>query len=394
VSRTTRRRTTGALRRFLATEVGGAGVLVVATVTALVWANGPGRGAYRSLWSSRAGVHAAGHAVELTLHGWVNEGAMALFFLVVALEVKRELVRGELRQPRRAAVPVLAALGGMVVPALVFTAIAGGGERGGGWGIPLATDIAFALGALALVGRRAPSSLKVFLLTLAVVDDIGAIVVIAVFYSAGVSGAALAAAAGIAAAGVALRVARVRVAPPYVVVGVALWLALHEAGLHATLAGVFMGLLVPADARPGRRPPVERLERVLHPWTSYAVIPLFALANAGVPLSTSVLGDAVTSRVTLGVAVGLVAGKVVGITGATWLACRLGIGVRPAGASWRDVSGVAMLAAIGFTVSLFIADLAYDAPALVDEARIGILAAGVVAACGGAVLLRRRVPTS
>jgi NhaA family Na+:H+ antiporter len=374
------------VREFLSTEVGGAVALLGATVVALVWANGPGRGAYASLWSTVAGVHAGSRSLELTLREWVDEGAMALFFLVVALEVKRELVHGHLRDPRRAAVPVVAALGGMLAPALVFVAIAGSGARHG-WGIPIATDIAFAIGALALVAPRATPSLKVFLLTLAVVDDIGAIAVIAVFYSSDLTLGALAVAAGIAVAGVGLRVARVTWSPAYVALGSALWLALHQAGVHATLAGVFMGLLAPTGAARGGRPVVERLQHALHPWSSLLVVPLFALANAGVPLSWSALTDAAGSRVTLGVAVGLVAGKVVGITAATWLACRVGIGRRP-GASWRDVTGVAALAGIGFTVSLFVAAVAYDDRMRVDDARVGILAAGLVAVALAAALLR------
>jgi NhaA family Na+:H+ antiporter len=263
---------------------------------------------------------------------------MALFFLVVGLEIRRELSEGELRDRRRAALPVMAAAGGMVVPAALYLFVNRSGPEAGGWGIPMATDIAFALGALALFGRRLPASLRLFLLTLAIVDDIGAVVVIAVFYSGSVS-----------------------------------W---------APLAGTALGLLAPR-----RSGAAERLEHTLHPWSSFVVLPLFALANAGVALSADALGEAGRSPVTWGVILGLVVGKPLGIATCSWLACRSRLAALPADVNWAQLVGVAMLGGIGFTISLFVADLAFDRPGLVEEAKVGILAASLVASLAGSALL-------
>jgi NhaA family Na+:H+ antiporter len=343
-----------------------------------------------------------------------------VFFFVVGLEIKRELVAGHLSTRRDATLPVLAAVGGMVVPALIYAAVNLGGDGSSGWGIPMATDIAFAVGVLALVGDRCPHSMRAFLLALAIADDIGAIVVIALFYSDGVSLVPL----GLAVLGllaiVLLRRATVWYAPVYLIVGFAVWLAVFESGVHATLAGVALGLLTPArplmsdidadrvaaelstdsqvEAEEVRDiafriqesvSVAERLERALHPWTSYFVIPLFALANAGVVLSSDTLRDAVSSPVTAGVAVGLVVGKVLGVVGASALAVRIGLARLPEGVAWRHLTGVAALAGIGFTVSIFITGLAFDDAALQQEAKLGVLAASAVAAGLGAMLLWR-----
>jgi NhaA family Na+:H+ antiporter len=403
-----------AVREFVDVELAGGAVLVAATVVALVWANSPWEAGYRRLWSTELAIALGSHHLELTLREWVNDALMAVFFLVVGLEIKRELVQGELRTPRRAALPAVAALGGMVVPAAIYAALNATGAGSRGWGIPMATDIAFAVGVLTLLGRRVAPSLKVFLLSLAIVDDIGAILVIALFYSSGISWPALAAAAGILGAVVAARAGGIRVTPVYVALGAGLWLALHEAGVHATLAGVAMGLLAPAATPTARPDPAELadvatplaarltarlaresvsvaewLEHVLHPWTSFLIVPVFALANAGVPLSAGALREAAGSPVTAGVVLGLVVGKPVGITLFSWVASRLGIGHLPSGATWAGVVGVAAVAGIGFTVSLFITSLAFSDPALADAARIGILAASLAASLLGAVLLRR-----
>jgi NhaA family Na+:H+ antiporter len=318
--------------------------------------------------------------------------------------------------------PVAAAIGGMVLPALLFLALNPGGDEARGWGIPMATDIAFAVGVLALVIRSMPSPVRLFLLTLAIVDDIGAIVVIALFYSDGVDAGWLAAAAGIVLAVYLLREMGLVATPLFVVLGAALWLALHASGVHATLAGVAMGLLAPATpaltreivrsradelvdvfttaaARETTRiakrsvSQLEWMEHVLHPWSSFVIVPLFALANAGVEISADSLEAAASSTVTLGVVVGLVVGKTVGITGGAWLATRAGIAELPSGATWREIIGAGALGGIGFTVSLFITALAFDAPDLVGAAKIGILAASVLATALGAVLLRGR-PTA
>jgi Na+:H+ antiporter, NhaA family len=405
-----------ALREFLATESAGGVLLLVATATALVWANSPWQDSYDTLWHTSARIGIGGHELDLDLQHWVNDGLMALFFLVVGLEVKRELLLGELRDRRAAMLPVFAAIGGMVVPALLFFALNPSGQQAGGWGIPMATDIAFALGVLALVARSIPPAVRLFLLTLAIVDDIGAIVVIAVFYSAGIEAQWLAVAAMIVATVMVLRRAAFVATPLFMILGVALWAAMHASGIHATLAGVTMGLLVPATptltreivrsrtdelldvfspeaARETTRiarqsvSQLEWLEHELHPWTSFVIVPVFALANAGVPLSADAIADAAGSTVTLGVILGLVLGKTVGIAGAAWIAIRLGIADLPGGVKWRQLLGAAALGGIGFTVSLFIAGLAFESVELVDDAKIGILAASAIATGLGALLL-------
>ena len=362
-----------AVREFLATEQAGGVALVVATAAALGWANSPWRDGYESLWSRE---------VWLSLHAWVNEGLMALFFLVAGLEIKRELVIGELREPRRAAVPALAALGGMVVPALLYVAVTGGGADAEGWAIPMATDIAFALGVVALLGDRVPSSLRLFLLTLAIVDDLGAIAVIAFFYSEEIAPEALGGAVAVVVVVALLVRAGVRQPWVYAPLAVALWLLVHESGVHATVAGVALGLVAPVDT-------IERLEHRLHPLTSFVVVPLFALANAGVHLGGDRVGDAVTSPITLGIVVGLGVGKLVGITGATWLASRVRLGGLPEGVTWPSLAGMALVAGIGFTVSLFVTELAFGTGTRsADDARLGVLAASLLSGAAGAVVLR------
>jgi NhaA family Na+:H+ antiporter len=314
---------------------------------------------------------------------------MALFFFLVGLEIKREVVAGELRDRRSAVLPAAAALGGMAVPAGLFVVLAGGGEAARGWGIPMATDIAFAVGVLSVLGGRVPAGLKVFLLTLAIVDDIGAIAVIAVFYSDGVSIGWLAGAAG--AFGAVMAARRSGLASPlaYLPLGAAAWYCTSRAGIHPTISAVALGLLTPA--RPvGGRPVLADLEHRLHPWSSYVVVPVFALANAGVFLGDGALADAARSRLTWAIGLGLVAGKMLGVSGATGLAVRSRLGRLPAGVSPRHVAGVGALAGIGFTVSLFITDLAFRSEALEAQAKIGILAGSVVAALLGTTLLLRR----
>jgi NhaA family Na+:H+ antiporter len=404
------------IQRFLHVEAAGGIVLLVATAVALVWANSPWKAGYEALFHTEIVVRVGSRSLSEDLSHWIDDGLMALFFLVVGLEIKREWVTGELRDRRAAALPALAALGGMVVPALLYVAVTAGGDGVEGWGIPMATDIAFALGVVALLGRRVPAALKVFLLTLAIVDDIGAIVVIAVVYSDSVSLAWLGAAA-VTVGAVALA-RRLRVVHPvvYVALGLGLWLCLYRSGVHATLAGVILGLLAPAvpfqdrleteaivdtledrhelGAEDVRRvsflirtsvPLTDRLIDLLHPWTSYVVIPLFALANAGIDLGAERPADG--RPVLVGVVVGLVVGKLVGIAGASWLAVRLGVGRLPQGATWGHMVGVAGVAGIGFTVSLFVTDLAFGEDALAVDAKLGVLAASVLAALLGSALL-------
>jgi NhaA family Na+:H+ antiporter len=399
---------------FIHTEAAGGVALVVAAVVALLWANSWWDAAYDDVWSTHLAVALGDWELDLELRDWINDGLMALFFFVVGLEIKRELVEGELRDPRRAALPVWAALGGMIVPALIYAAFNAGGEGTDGWGIPMATDIAMAVGVLSLLGSRASPSLKLFLLALAIVDDIGAIFVIAAFYTDDIGGGALLGAAGLVVVVAVMRRAGITSVAPYAVIGAGLWLALHESGVHATLAGVVLGLMTPTQ--PIRHPElvdaaeladvssyeaarqtataaresvsvVEWLEHQLHPWTSFVIVPLFVLANAGVPLSGEAVSDAVRSSVAGGIVVGLVVGKFVGIAGFTWLATRLGMARLPEDAAWSGIFGVSALAGIGFTVSIFITDLAFAGTSLVDQAKIAILAASVLAATIGSALL-------
>jgi NhaA family Na+:H+ antiporter len=344
------------------------------------------------------------------------------------MEIKREVVRGELASPSRAALPALAALGGLVTPALIFLAVTGGGRGSEGWGIPMATDIAFAVGVLALLGNRIPFGLKVFLLALAIVDDLGAIAVIAVFYTDDLAAGWLAGAIGCIAVILLAQRAGIRNVNAYVIMGIALWIAVFQSGVHATLAGVALGLLTPAYSYYsrdqylatlsdlGRRyeaalaegrndlaapillqvesvsrdtdSPLDRLEHAIHPWSSYVVIPAFALANAGLVITGESIADALASAVTYGIVLGLLLGKFAGILLATWLAVQLGISSLPRGVTWTQVAGVSLIAGIGFTVSLFVTGLAYDDPALVDEARAGVFVASIMAGAAGFLYLR------
>ena len=411
--------------RFSNIEAAGGIVLVVATVVALVWANSPWKTGYTSLWSTNVRFEFGSYVFNEDLRQVVNDLLMAVFFFVVGMEIKRELVTGELRDRRAIALPAMAALGGMIVPAAIYLAFNAGGVGSKGWGIPMTTDIAFALGVVALLGSRVPAAVKVLLLTLAIGDDIGAIVVIAVFYTERVEFRFVLAAAVIAAVVAVMHRARVVYPPLIAVAGFALWLAVFESGVHATIAGVIMGLLTPArpaqaeleaeelvdvlqnddDIRAdevratatlirGSVSACDRLIDALHPWTSYLIVPIFALANAGIVLSTDALTS--PSAVLGGVAVALVAGKFIGVTLFSWVAVRLGFGRLPDGARWGHIMGVGAVAGIGFTVSLFITGLAFSDVAIQDDAKIGILVASIIAALAGAAILvatsRRATP--
>ncbi|MBO9555338.1 Na+/H+ antiporter NhaA [Cellulomonas sp.] len=408
-----------AVRDFLATEAGSAVVLLSATVVALVWANSPWSAAYDDLWTTTAGLHVGGWSLDLDLQHWVNDAAMAIFFAVVGLEISREATSGELRDKRTVAVPALGALGGLLVPVLIYLAFNGGTDAAHGWGVVMSTDTAFLVGILALFGPACPDRLRLFLLTLAIVDDIGAITVMAVFYTDDVDPLALALAGVVVAGMLVMRWLRVWQLAPYVVAGIVLWLAVQASGVHATLAGVLVGLLVPAtvpqreqveavpvyagdlvdDTTAEREhlaelaaraavPTSDRLQRVLHPWSAFVVVPLFGLANAGIRLDAETLGAALHSRLSIGVAVALVLGNAIGITGASTLAIRLGLGELPGRVRYGHLLGGAVLAGIGFTISLFIAQLAFDDPAQLSQAKIGVLAGSLTAAVLGSVLLR------
>ncbi|MEO8698332.1 MAG: Na+/H+ antiporter NhaA [Acidimicrobiales bacterium] len=375
------------LAEFIRSETTGGIVLALATVAALVWANAA-PGSYDDLWSTTLGPHSPLH-LDLSLHAWVNDALMAVFFFVVGLEIKRELVVGELTSARDAAMPAIAALGGMVVPALIYFAFNASGTGGDGWGIPMATDIAFVLGALSLLGSRAPTGLRLFLLAVAIIDDIGAIIVIALFYSDGIDFAALAGAAGMVLVVVAMRKLHIVSPLAYVAPALVLWFLLHESGVHATIAGVALGLLTPARPLAGRAV-LDDLEHRLHPISALAIVPLFALANAGVTLSSDALRDAATSTIAWGVVLGLLVGKTVGITGATLLARRMRVGSLPADVETRHLIGGAALAGIGFTVALFVADLTFGGTENLAVAKIAILIASILAGSLGAVVLSRR----
>lgn len=402
------------LRDFLATESAGAVLIAIGALAALVWANSPWSASYDSFWSSRASISIAGHSLDLDLRHWLNDGLMTIFFLVVGLEIKREMVDGHLSNRRAATLPIVAAIGGMVAPALIYLAIAGGSAPRG-WAIPMATDIALAVGVLAVAGSRLPSSLRAFLLGLAIVDDIGAILIIAAVYSTGLVWGWLAAAALALVAVVLIRNFGVHAMIAYVVLGAVVWFALHEAGVHPTLAGVALGLLAPsvprlqpdyidaeeladlsnvgaavatADIAKGSVSVVEWLQHVLHPWTSYVIVPLFALANAGIEISGQGLRDAVSSPIAWGVFAGLLIGKPLGILVAVIIAVRAGAADLPDGSRRIQVLGIGTAAGIGFTVAIFITELALTDPVQQDSAKLAILVASVIAAALSAVLLR------
>jgi NhaA family Na+:H+ antiporter len=422
------------LQRVMRHEAAGGVVMLAAALVAIAWANSPWSASYAEVWQTPLRVELGDliHLDHLSLQTWVNDALMTVFFLLVGVEIKREVVHGDLRDVRAVALPVAAALGGMVVPAAIYWSLNAGRPGADGWAVPMATDIAFAVGIVTLAGKRVPLPAKVFLLTLAVADDIGAIVVIAAFYTGALSWGWLACAAAGLAVIFALRRGDVQSLAPYLAVGAFAWLALLESGVHATLIGVALGLLTPAW--PLRSPrlfppearrvanrveaayydrvltraefaeneqtiaevarlamfstsPLERLERALSPWVAYVVVPVFALANAGVALTGDALGGVVSEPVTAGVMLGLVVGKTVGVLGATALAVRLGIGRLPQGTTWRHVLGLAMAAGVGFTVALFVASLSFDTAAASDAAKVGILAGSAVSGVLGYLLL-------
>jgi len=372
--------------RFLKTEEGGGFALLAGSIVALLWVNVFGIGGYESFWHTELTIGIGQASISEDLGHWVNDGLMTLFFFLISLEIKREVVHGELRRPRQAALPVIAATGGVAVPILIFLALTAGTSATSGWGIPMATDAAFAIAALALLGDRVGVGAKLFLVTIAVVDDVLAIAVIAIAYTSELSLPWLLAAIGLLAAIVAMRRLGIAAIWPYAIVGVLVWIATFESGVHATIAGVALAFLTPARPVGGRRV-IEELEERIHPLTSFVVLPVFALANAGVEIGGDALGEGDGARVALAVALGLVVGKLIGISAATMLAMRLRIAVLPEGVDVRSVIGIAALAGIGFTVSLFIAALAYDDPLLVESAKLGILAGSVVSAMIGVALL-------
>jgi Na+:H+ antiporter, NhaA family len=381
----------GEFAKYLRTETVGGVVLLAAAAVALVWANSPWSGAYQAMRETVVGPSAL--HLDLTLATWATDGLLALFFYVVGLELKRELVVGELSTKSQAMLPVAAALGGMIVPA-GLALLVGRGAPGmdQAWAIPVATDIAFALGVLALAGSAMPVTARVFLLGLAVADDLGGIVVIAVLFSTGLNLLALGAAGLLALLYWWLQRRRVRAWWIYVPLAMATWLAVHESGVHATVSGVLLGLLTRVRADPDEEfAPALRLEHRLQPWSAGFAVPVFALFASGVPIGASALRAVFTEPVSLGVVVGLLLGKVIGIFGASWLVIRLTPAARPRGMSWRDLAAVAMLGGVGFTISLLIAELSLaDHPELLETAKAAVLVGSAAASVAGAALLLRR----
>jgi len=422
-------------QRFTRLQASGGILLLIATLLALAWANSPWAHSYFELWETELSISLGNLSLAEHLLEWVNSGLMVVFFFVVGLEIKREIIIGELASPRRAMLPLMAAVGGMLMPAAIYTAFNAGTESASGWAIPMATDIAFTLGILTLLGSRVPFSLKVFFTALAIADDLGAVLVIALFYTEEIHMAGLVIGAIVLLALFGLNAAGVRRPLPYGLLGIGLWLAFLESGIHPTIAGVLLALTIPARTR--ARPqaflaqctsvlggidtaaarlavgsevemdisdrqqaaahtleaiaermqtPAQRLEHSVTPWATYLILPLFALANAGVSLRGNVL-DAVTSPVGLGIIAGLVLGKPIGITLLSWLAIKIGVAEMPARVSWPQLFSATFLAGIGFTMSLFIANSAFSSPDLLSDAKISILAASLLAGTIGVILL-------
>ncbi|MBN1660824.1 MAG: Na+/H+ antiporter NhaA [Anaerolineae bacterium] len=414
-------------QQFTSIQASSGILLLLATVLALVWANSAWGQSYFEVWGTHLTVSLGDRALSENLLHWVNDGLMVIFFFLVGLEIKREVLVGELASLRRAALPLMAAVGGMVVPAAIYAALNRGGEGGSGWGIPMATDIAFLLGMLTVLGKRVPTSLKVFFTALAIADDLGAVLVIAIFYSGEIAWVALGAGAVLLTILAVLNRGRVRSPLPYALLGIGLWLAFLQSGIHPTIAGVLLAMTIPArnpqapaaygaqctaalgqignDETAGEesgrqqaaaqtletlaermQSPLRRLERLLNPWVAYLVVPIFAFANAGVDLGGA-LGTMLTSRVALGIAGGLVLGKPIGVTLFSWLAVKLRFADLPDGVSWTQLFSASWLAGIGFTMSLFIASSAFERPALLDTAKAAILVASLAASVVGVGLL-------
>ncbi|MEJ3660423.1 Na+/H+ antiporter NhaA [Pseudomonas fragi] len=370
--------------RFFQLEAASGLLLIAAAALALIVNNSPLSHYYTAFLDVPVAVQIGALQIAKPSLLWINDGLMALFFLLIGLEVKRELLEGQLSKPSQVVLPGAAAIGGMVVPALIYWFINKDyPDALGGWAIPMATDIAFALGVLALLGKRVPVSLKLFLMTLAIIDDLGAIIVIAVFYSSELSGVSLLLAAACLIVLIAMnRMGVIKVAP-YMIVGLILWVCVLKSGVHATLAGVTLAFCIPLRTKNSETSPLMSIEHALHPWVAYAILPLFAFANAGVSLAGVSLHSFV-SHVPMGIAAGLLIGKTLGVFGLTWIAIKTGMAALPAGANWGQVFGVAILCGIGFTMSLFVGSLAFVAGSdYVGMDRMGILTGSILAALIG-----------
>ncbi len=420
------------VQRFIQMEASGGILLLLCAVAAIVWANSPFSAAYFHLWETHIALEIGHSMISMHLMHWINDGLMVIFFFMVGLEIKREMLTGELASPKKAALPIMAAIGGMIVPALFYTLFNAGTASAGGWGIPMATDIAFALGVVILLGKRVPLALKIFLTALAIVDDLGAVLVIAFFYTAELNLTSLAIGGGFLAALVAINRMGVRRPAPYIVLGIGLWVAFLQSGVHATISGVLLALTIPSTRKMGAyafmaasrdlaykymgmsepnqkelkhgqeevvhelehackevSSPLVRMEHALHGWVAFLIMPVFAFANAGVRFVGTDITAALTSHVTIGVIVGLFLGKQIGVTLFSWLSIRLGLAEMPSGTTWSQFYGVSLLAGIGFTMSLFVSNLAFTEAAMIDSAKLGILLASTIAGVAGWIMLSR-----
>ena len=422
-------------QEFFRLEAAGGILLMASTVAALVWANSPWSGSYSALWHTELSAGLGPWSIAKSLHAWINDGLMAIFFFAVGLEIKREVLVGELATVKKAMLPIAAALGGMMVPAIIYYALNAGRPGMNGWGIPMATDIAFALGVLAILGDRVCLSVKIFLTALAIVDDLGAVLIIALFYTAEVSLSALGVGAVFLAALVIANRAGVHNPLVYTVLGLGLWAAFLKSGVHPTVAGVIVAMTIPArqqisDAdfltrsrniltsfrevseKGGRmiasesqrkaaaalnrasqfvQTPLQRMEHELHPWVTFLIVPVFALANAGVNISAG-FSDALTDRISLGIIAGLVGGKQIGITLFAWLAVKAGLAALPGDIAWKDIYAAGWLGGIGFTMSLFIANLAFDETSFLTVSKVGILTASLIAGGVGWATFKSTTP--
>jgi Na+:H+ antiporter, NhaA family len=419
------------IQEFLHKEASGGILLIIATVVALIWANSPFKDSYHHLWHTYLSINIGELSLTYSLHHWINDGLMVIFFFVVGLEIKRELLVGELSSIKKASLPIAAAIGGMIFPALIYFIFNAGKESVSGWGIPMATDIAFVVGILALLGKRVPLALKIFILALAIVDDIGAVLVIAIFYTSEISFISLAIAGGLILLLIIMNKLAVRNLLIYTIVGIALWLAFLKSGVHATVAGVLLAFTIPASSRINTKnfndetnllvkdfdsagehgenvltnserlsiieqienncekilTPLQRFEHGLHPWVSFFIMPFFALANAGVTLSSD-FTSSLTHSVSIGIILGLFIGKQIGIFGFSYLAVKLKLASEPEGVSWKKIYAAAILAGIGFTMSLFIANLAFNSEELLNISKVGILSGSLISGIVGFIILK------
>ncbi|MEL6371827.1 MAG: Na+/H+ antiporter NhaA [Pseudomonadota bacterium] len=382
-----------AIREFIEKESAAGFLLAGATIAALIFSNTPLSGLYAGFLSTKASVSIGALAIDKPLVLWINDGLMAIFFFLIGLEVKREILEGELSSWESAALPVFAAIGGMAAPALIFLAVVSpDNEAMRGWAIPAATDIAFALGVLAVLGARVPAALKVFLLAVAIIDDLGAILIIALFYTADLSLIALVLALVGVGGLVGLNRSRVMARTPYLLLGVFIWVCVLKSGVHATLAGVVTALAIPLKGQDGTSP-LKDLEHSLHPWIAFAILPVFAFANAGIDLR-GLSVDAVIAPLPLGIALGLFVGKQIGVFGIAFVALKMGLAKRPASLSYWHLYGAACLTGIGFTMSLFIGSLAFTTEAAINEVRLGVLIGSLASGLLGYAILVRAKQTS